>query len=79
MYKPEDKDTRERNARLQARKEDFRKGTAQQNLEGLIKTRKPLYVMFCFLPYDIHTYGIGQHLGEPLLHRPCPWRPQAAP
>lgn len=45
VYKPENKDTKERNARLQARKEEFRKGTTQQNLEGLIKTRKPLYVL----------------------------------
>jgi ATP-binding cassette, subfamily G (WHITE), member 2, SNQ2 len=41
VFKPEDADTKRRNALLQERKEAFRKGTAEQNLEGLIKTRKP--------------------------------------
>lgn len=41
VFKKENADMKERNTRLQSRKEEFRKGTAQQNLEGLIKTRKP--------------------------------------
>lgn len=41
VFKPENADTKARNARLQERKEAFRKGKAEQNLEGLIKTRKP--------------------------------------
>jgi ATP-binding cassette subfamily G (WHITE) protein 2 (SNQ2) len=41
VFKPEDEDTKARNALLHERKEGFRKGTNKQNLDGLIKTRKP--------------------------------------
>jgi ATP-binding cassette subfamily G (WHITE) protein 2 (SNQ2) len=41
VFKPEDKDTKERNERLQERKQAFRRGELEQDLSGLIKTRKP--------------------------------------
>lgn len=40
VFAPEDKETKELNAKLQSNKAAFRKGEAEQDLSDLIQTRK---------------------------------------
>jgi len=55
VFAKENAETKKLNAALQAQKDEFRKGTAEQNLSGLISARKPF--TWEGLTYDVHVPG----------------------
>ncbi|EGG01226.1 uncharacterized protein MELLADRAFT_39264 [Melampsora larici-populina 98AG31] len=55
LFSQENGERRKLNERLESRKQDFRNGTAQQDLTGLITTRKPL--TWEALTYDVKVPG----------------------
>lgn len=55
QFAQEDAERKRLNERLQARKQDFRTGKAEQDLSGLIQTRKPF--TWEALTYDVSVPG----------------------